>query len=523
MAIDHGPHQVSRSDRGTRQLRGLGADGLGPVTVDVVVQSQRRRRATAGTHLRRVLALAADPDLYVVAAAVSAGRQRDHTMGGRPLAYPDWCLVLFGACIRVFGSASATGRALQDPDVWQQIVQAARQVLGDMNVGDLAHVGPNRDHWSYFLKRRLPPELLQQLVLMQRDLAVRRAREVGLLNPDDSPAVGKYRRDHVVGLDGKVFSSPLRTLETERVNKLTGEMRPVRQDTARQRYGEGGIDNLVWGTKFAVASIRSRLANHRVILGIAHFDSDTEGGEGRVFTDLATDLTRRGPGIHAFTADGAWRGTHLNQIQTDTGCGVIAPARHRTTRNGGIRMNGQGYAAQPLPWSRRRIKREEACGGHQLWAAAGTIFEQVINTDGESEYREVTRHQTKRDTTRHKNGGRRHQFYARYTLPCPGHPDHDWWEPLLTTTEDTTAKFNRTEYLRITPATSKAHQRLYGMRQDTESLNAQLERAFYGQRLPAWGVHNQTTVVLLATLAENAWVRQVWYDEAEHQGQRPAA
>ena len=36
------------------------------------------------------------------------------------------------------------------------------------------------------------------------------------------------------------------------------------------------------------------------------------------------------------------------------------------------------------------------------------------------------------------------------------------------------------------------------MRQDTESLNAQLERAFYGQRLPAWGVHNQTAVVLLA-------------------------
>ncbi len=28
------------------------------------------------------------------------------------------------------------------------------------------------------------------------------------------------------------------------------------------------------------------------------------------------------------------------------------------------------------------------------------------------------------------------------------------------------------------------------MRQDTENLNAQLERAFYGQRLPAWGVHN---------------------------------
>jgi hypothetical protein len=58
---------------------------------------------------------------------------------------------------------------------------------------------------------------------------------------------------------------------------------------------------------------------------------------------------------------------------------------------------------------------------------------------------------------------------------------------------------------------------------DTESLNAQLERAFYGQRLPAWGVHHQTAVVLLATLAENAWALQVWRDEADHQQHRPPA
>jgi len=350
---------------------------------------------------------------------------------------------------------------------------------------------------------------------------VRRACEVGLLDPDDATSPGKYRREHVVGLDGKVFSSPLRTLARERVDKTTGELRPIRQDPARQRYGEGGVDNLVWGTKFAIASVRSRLANHRVILGLAHFDATTPGGEGRVFADLALDLANRSAGIHSYTADGAWRGTHLNQIQTATGCGVIAPPRRRTGKRGGIVIDGVGHAAQPLPWSRRRLAREAPCGGHQLWATAGTLFEQIINANGESEHRELTRHQTKRDTTRRKNGTVRHQFYARYTLPCPGHPDHEWWEPLLNTAEDAQAKFNRTEYLRIAPTTSIDHRRLYGMRQDTESLNAQLERAFYGQRLPAWGVHNQTTVVLLAAVAENAWARQVWYDEARHQAEHP--
>jgi hypothetical protein len=117
----------------------------------------------------------------------------------------------------------------------------------------------------------------------------------------------------------------------------------------------------------------------------------------------------------------------------------------------------------------------------------------------------------------------RHQFYGRYSLPCPGHPEHVWWEPLLTSDTDTKTGFNRTEYLRVAPATSSDHRRLYGMRQDTESLNARLERAFYGQRLPAWGVHNQTAVVLLATLADNAWALKVWRDEAQHQQHHPRA
>ena len=86
-----------------------------------------------------------------------------------------------------------------------------------------------------------------------------------------------------------------------------------------------------------------------------------------------------------------------------------------------------------------------------IWAAAGTLFEQIVNADGETEYRELTRHQTKRDTTRHKDGAVRHQFYGRYTCPAPSQPEHEWWEPLLTTAEDAKSKFNRTEYVRITP------------------------------------------------------------------------
>lgn len=40
------------------------------------------------------------------------------------------------------------------------------------------------------------------------------------------------------------------------------------------------------------------------------------------------------------------------------------------------------------------------------------------------------------------------------------------------------------------------------MRTDTESLNAQFERTFHNRWLPAWGLHNQTAIVLMAALAQ---------------------
>jgi hypothetical protein len=472
--------------------------------------------------LARLRALAADPHLYAMGVAVTEGNARDHRIGGRPSAYPDWALVLFGAAIRVFGVGFGHRARAGRPDRLGDVTLEAERLLGADAVATLPAVGPTVTTGATSANGESPLRCWTSWCSCSATLAVDRATEVGLLNPADptrragtaattsSASTARYSAAHCAPW------TPNESIDTP------DRLRPVRQDPARQRYGEAGND-MVWGTKFAIASVRSPLANHRVILGIAHFPTDTPGGEGRVFTDLALDLADRNPGIHAFTADGAWRGTHLAQVQSATGCGVITPGRRRTASRGGILWDGCGYAAQPLPWSRRRQEREAACGGHQLWAAAGTLFEQTITANGGSHFVELTRHQTKRDTTHRADGTTRNQFYARYTLTCSHGPDHDWWEPLLPVATDTNARFNRCEYLRVIPTTSPSHQRLYGMRQDTESLNAQLERAFYGQRLPAWGAHNQTTIVLLAALADNAWARHVWFDQLRRQAPPPSA
>ena len=272
------------------------------------------------------------------------------------------------------------------------------------------------------------------------------------------------------------------------------------------------------GTKFAIASVRSPKSGHRVVLGVEHIPHRGGGGEAGRFVDLMVDLAGRAPGISAFIADGAFRGTHIARVQNETGCPVISPARRKSKERGGIVIGKCGHAAAQLPPSRARTAWTEQWGGHVLYAAGGAIYERVVTADGSLDFVEASRHQTKRDR---KSGGT-WAFYARHTLTCRSTDGlHDWWEPLTPTQADEEHKFNRSDYLRVLPPTDPDYSRVYGMRADTESLNAQFERAFYNRRLPAWGLHNQTVVVLMAALAQNAWARHTWQRAIDRQQSPP--
>lgn len=86
---------------------------------------------------------------------------------------------------------------------------------------------------------------------------------------------------------------------------------------------------------------------------------------------------------------------------------------------------------------------------------------------------------------------------------------------------DEANKFNRSEYLRVMPPSDPDYIRVYRMRADTESLNKQFERAFYNRRLPGWGLHNQTAIVLMVAIAQNAWARHTWQQEIDRQQAPP--
>ena len=164
-------------------------------------QTLRERQDTAGTALARVRALARDPHLYRVAELITESNKPPHERGGRPRRHPDWCLVIFGACIRIFGSASATARALKETLMWEVVLHGAREV--NETAGEMPSTPPTRDNWIYFVKSRLNEVSLQQVLERQRGLAVERAREIGLLERLARQPVGGYKRENVVGIDGQ--------------------------------------------------------------------------------------------------------------------------------------------------------------------------------------------------------------------------------------------------------------------------------------------------------------------------------
>ncbi|MEO8105730.1 MAG: hypothetical protein ABI720_00285 [Actinomycetes bacterium] len=190
----------------------------------------------------------------------------------------------------------------------------------------------------------------------------------------------------------------------------------------------------------------------------------------------------------------------------------------KSKERGGIVIGKHGHATAQLPPSRARTAWIEQCGRHSLYAAGGTICERVVTADGTLDFVEVTRHQTKRD--RKPDGS--WAFYARHTLTCRSNDNaHVCWEPLTPTQTEEEHTFNRSDYPRVRPPTDPDYSRVYGMRADTESLNAQFERAFYNRRLPAWGLHNQTVIVLMAALAQNAWARHTWQRAIDRQQSPP--
>ena len=497
-----------------RVLRGATAERGRDALVELRRQTSREKEAARQTKITQLKAVAADPEIHWMADRIDDLTAPDTALGGRPRSHPTWALVVFGSAISIYESAAEAARNLKDPDIWAIVVNYARPLLPADAVVPVT--GPERWQWEYFLRHRLR---YQQAPLVKgfSESAARRAIEVGLADPSTA-SINRIHGTNAVIMDGKVFTSPIGTREATRVDKKTGQILPVRRDPGIGQHYEGGdVKKPVWGHKFALACIRSPFAGHRVILGIQYVPDGDGHGENGAFVDLALDIAARLPGVSAFITDGALRGTQINEIQQGTGAIHVSIPRRHDGQHGGVKIGDTYYASRRLPTSKSRDAKFGTCN-HDLWAAGGTIVERHLTADGTEHWEPLQRGARKRQKLSTGNWN----LLVEYRLSCPETGKvHRWHEPLTTIGTDAAGKFLRAEYLRGVSADDPDFDRVYGMRSDVESLNAQLEHAFHKQRIPALGTANKTMVLMFAAMAQNAWARHAWLREVDHQAAPP--
>lgn len=116
-----------------------------------------------------------------------------------------------------------------------------------------------------------------------------------------------------------------------------------------------------------------------------------------------------------------------------------------------------------------------------------------------------------------------YRWYHLVDVPCLLNGTHQICVPLVSSDDDATKGFLRSEYLRQLPPDTKGYERAYGTRPAAESDNAQREERFTWHRLPAYGADRQATAMLGWNFLENSKARYLHRKRAAAAAEQQAA
>jgi hypothetical protein len=444
--------------------RGLSV-GTGPLSR----RSSVGRRSGGIPKLERVTAVLNNPAIYELAELiprVELGR------GGRRRQYPEYLWLIYEALISVYRSARQVEAELSHPAVWGLLRDVMRRRFPRDPSQWLPAAPMRRHHYLYARNRYLSdPEVLAALTRLHRELAAGQAQELGLLDPDGPGSWTHPDLSRMLHADGKVVTPLFRAKpDDERVDRRTGEIRPARHDPDAGLHVEGDGE-IAWGTKFVLVAARTTDPHGRIILDVDWVPRP--GGEARTAMDSFARLAPLVPGAHGVIYDTALRGVHHQRLLRELGLLPInrvaaAKANPKTARRAERRIEKSAYIED---------KTVTINGQHRtvtLYARGGAVGLGQLTETGDLTFTELPRIRTHR--TQDKNG--QYRWYNDYRLP-DRYDAQTITLRLHANSQDATRKFNRTENVRPIPPTDPDFARLYPRRNDSESINRNLEDTFW--------------------------------------------
>jgi hypothetical protein len=454
--------------------------------------------------LQRVEALVANPALYAFATVVPVQRRSD---GGRPRHYPPFMWVLYDALLSVYGSGRQVEAELAHPLIWGRLRDMIRSRFPTEPEMWLPVTPMRRHHYLYGRTRYLTsPDVLDRLGAIHREHATIQARQLGLLDPDGGGSWTHPDLGRVIHGDGKVITPLFKAKPGDRiVNKTTGEVHYPRVEPSASLHIEG-TGEAAWGCKYVIAATRGTTVNARIILDVAYVA--TSGGEAAQAVTIFTRLAPLVPGAQAVIYDGALRGVHHQTLMRDHGLLTVNKvAAHTGVRN--KTNKGRERVEKTCYVETKTIATPTGPADIRIFATAGQIGVTELTDTGQTTFIPLARIRTHRTPT--KTG--LYRWYNDYRLP------DTLGAGVLTirlhaNQDDTQRRFNRTENVRPIPADDPDFTRLYGRRNDAESINRHLDDTLWLRRAHTIGHHRQTLNLYTYALGINAIATQL------HQHQR---
>jgi hypothetical protein len=446
--------------------------------------------------LTKVEAIFSNPALYELAERVP---DADRSRGGRPRTYPAFMWLAFEALISVFESARQAEAELAHPVVWNLVRSIVAGRFPDDPAMQIPKEPMRRYHHAYGRDRYLcDPTVLGGLGELHRELAVRQARGMDLLDPDGPGSWARPDLTRVLYADGKVMTPLYRARPGEtRVDTETGEIREVRAEEDAGLHFEGDGET-AWGIKFVLVAARAATERGRVILDLEWVPKP--GGEAAVAMACFRRLAPLVPGAQAVVYDTALRGVHHQMLLRELG---LVPINRVTAAEKG--------ASAPRRGKGRRVEKtvhvedkdltlpDGSTTTLRLFARAGAIGVVELTDHGEPYFVELTRIRTHRIAD--KSG--RYRWYNGYALP-ERYGGGSVSVRLHGTEEDAARRFNRTENVRVIPPSDPSFRRLYARRNDAESINRGVVDSMYLGRAHSVGHLRQKVNLLGYALMVNS-------------------
>ena len=413
---------------------------------------QRRRAATIG---EAVHGITHGPYLEPLAELfVAAGV-------GRPRLHPGWVPLAYCALARHYGSYSRLDAELVD-GLWTQLTAAA-SAAGLEPPGRQPFQYAQHTYWRDLTVK--DTDTRNELATTFTQTALADARSRGLLVPTGGGSLTHPTRQRLIYGDGTIIRPRFR----HRPNpSSTNRTDPSADDHHRH-------DGNIYGNNFVIISARGTQRHDRVILALGRVPQP--GGEAATAIELICHVHHHaGNGIQAVAYDGAFQGTHIDQIMRTTGLVVINKV-HAALRNDTTVV----HKRQPLgTYQHPRHRRNSEPCTHHLVAVNGRVADIALDEDGTPT---ITAYADRRQIKRSRRADGTYRFNLGLRLECP-HATNGHWELWL-------SPHDNPENIRLVPPDDPDFNHLYGLRPDAESLNNTLKRTLIIDRAPSIGWERQ--------------------------------